>query len=294
MEEKNILKYDIGASFVKLQLNNGEPQKFPTVIRSTKKIDGFNLKSTAIEYKGNHYLVSRDGANSLLSRDLNFFKDYSPLLIYKGLELLGIKNTENLILNIGFSYLYINEFQQIVEQINCFEVNNNKYCFKAINCFIQGQGIYNFLSLNGTVAIYDIGFHTNDFLIFDNGDLTQNETNKNGIVEIVEALRNELNYKFNLTLSEHQTNQILQTKELNLDGEIADVSSIIEPLVNNYKQKIVNDLRVKYGSALRTCDHVVFSGGGAYYFDETDVPKGTTLLKDEYANAKGYLQDAIS
>jgi hypothetical protein len=283
------LKIDIGASYTKVQLDDKEPFKFSTAIRELEKIDGFNLNMDTIDYKDSSYIVGKVGSSTLLSRDLNFFKEYSPLLIFKALQELNIDNTDEISLHIGFSYLYVNDFKQIVENIKCFEVNGHKYCFKDIKVFIQGQGIYNFLGYKGTVAIYDIGFHTNDLLIFEDGLLTTKESDKNGIIKIVTDLKNELNYKFKLELTEQQTNDILQSKSFIFEGEKVDVSELCNKLVSKYKTKTVSDLKTKFGSQLSICNNVIVSGGGSYFFEANDLPKGTALLKDEYANVKGYM-----
>jgi hypothetical protein len=283
------LQIDIGASAIKWY-HKDKCGKFITAVDRVNVIDGFKVNDKSIEYKGKNYIVGRASHESLLSRDFNFFKEYSAIFVYKVLQELNITDTSNLSLNIGFSYIYVNKFQEIVNELDCFEVNSNQYCFKEINCFIQGQGIYNHLGLNGTVAIYDIGYHTNDFLLFDtDGQLMENESDKNGIMKIVTKLQSTLNYKFDLTLSEHQTNEILQSKILKYKGEPIDVSDDIEPLLKTYINDTINNLSVKHGSKLDVCDYVVIGGGGANYFKDIAFPNGTILETDEYANAKGYI-----
>lgn len=286
------LKIDIGASYVKAEFKQ-EVKKFPTSIRKIDVINGFTIKTKSYNYKNKNYIVGKVGAKTIISRDFAFFKEYSPLIVYKILQEFDIEDVSNINLNIGFSFYYIDHFKDIVEELKNFTVNSMEFKFGVINCFIQGQGIYNYLKtklgLKGNIAIFDIGYHTNDFLLFDNeGELLETDSTKDGIVSIVSKLQRKLNFTFEMELTESQINEVLQNKCIEIDGDKQDLEEVINELVIEYTTKVKFDLKAKFGPILKDCSKVIIAGGGANYFVEQSFPTNTLVEPDEFLNVKGY------
>lgn len=286
------LKIDIGASYVKAEFKQ-EVKKFPTSIRKIDVINGFTLKTKSYNYKDKNYIVGKVGAKTIISRDFAFFKEYSPLIVYKVLQEFGIKDINDINLNIGFSFYYIDHFKDIVEELKSFTVNSIEFKFNVINCFIQGQGIYNYLKteldLKGNIAIFDIGYHTNDFLLFDDdGELLETDSTKDGIVFIVSKLQRKLNFTFEMELTESQTNEALQNKYIEIEGDRLELEEVIKELVVEYTTKVKSDLKAKFGPILKDCSSVIIAGGGANYFLEQRFPSNTLVEPDEFLNVKGY------
>jgi hypothetical protein len=287
--KKMIIGIDVGAGDVKAYREDGKAVKFPTAIREVHfNGNGFNIKnSKSINYKGNNYIVGKANATNVISRGFGFFNQYTPLLVWEALKRLEIDNCEGIKLKIGFSYLYESQVHALQETLTAFEIDNRECKFET-EAFIQGQGIAQLLKLDGDIAIYDVGFSTDDLLFFEDNSLVEVFSGKSGVHKMVTELQSKLNQTYELELSEHQVNRFLQDKKAIVDGLEIDLKDEVEQLSNKYASSRMEYLKEKYGNKLRTLDKVVFAGGGANYFKNAKLPSNTIIEPDEFANAKGY------
>lgn len=300
---------DIGYGHTKVKSSEKE-FKFPTAIKL--------LKAQMIEnqdfllFEGKKYVVGEDALRGAIStRDYSFIYKYAPLLIHHGLLLTGIDPKEEIEVLTGLSLYDMEkpaEFdlkcasrkEEFKKRISKFTINDTVYEYD-IKLFAQGQGSWsNFSSKHGYIEngyeiVVDIGFRTNDILVFANGQPSKGESmaDDKGVNVIVSELKTVINKKYDIDLTEQEVNEILKTKSISIYGVEKDLTQAISEIVENYIDEIFSKLKSNFGNILKSAKRVIFSGGGAYILkNNMDEFPANVFFDDggdfEFGNVRGY------
>lgn len=143
------------------------------------------------------------------------------------------------------------------------------------------------------VAIFDIGYKTNDGIVFRNlepiGRLTINS--KNGMHVAFDEIRQRINERLGVDLKPYEIPQVIKT------GTIrgAEVNGIINDALFNLAGSIISEVKSKWDDAYEI-DNTVFTGGGAellrpYLIQAYDSPLFPANCQT--SNAEGMLKYAV-
>lgn len=279
-----------------------------TIVK-TKLIDSME----SINFEGKEYHVGEDAlSDAIKTRDYSFIYTYSPLIIYNMFKELNILDKLNEYeIHTGLSLYDIekapefkkefkNRREEFLNRISKFVINNEVYTPK-IKLFAQGQGVWHDFCLNngyiekGIEVVFDIGYRTNDIIIFKDGSPSKSESNADdkGVNIVINELKTYLNREFDITFTEQEVMDIFHKKEILIYGKPKDLSFKIDEMVENYFEIIYSSLKSDYGKILKSAVRVIFSGGGAYLLENFKHKLPGNVVFDtnrdfEFANVRGY------
>lgn len=312
MEKKQIKKIgiDIGYGHYKF-MKDDELLKRPSAVSivKTKLIDSME----SINFEGKEYYVGEDAlADAIKTRDYSFIYTYSPLIIYnifKELNILDELNDYEIHTGLSlydiekspeFKKEFKNRREEFINRISKFVINDVVYTPK-IKLFAQGQGVWHDYCLthgyieSGIEVVFDIGYRTNDIIIFKNGSPSKSESNADdkGVNVVINELKTYLNKEFDITFTEQEVMDIFYKKEILIYGKAKDLSFKIDEIVDNYFEIIYSSLKSDYGKILKSAVRVIFSGGGAYLLENYLHKLPGNVVFDpnrqyEFANVRGY------
>jgi len=248
-------------------------------------------------FNGRNYLVGEGARHGALStRGFNFLVKYAPLLIYHSLREAKADTSKPLSITTGLSIVNWSEKDSFLEAIS--EINiNNKILTPNIKLLAQGQGVFNDFKgdKDGLICIVDIGYNTLDFLVFENkkprADLSF--ATKQGANKIITELQTKLQKRYGVDFSEQSVKDIFLKGYILNFGEKIDLSDEISDAKDEYKEFIIDELKSRRIDLLQRANGVVFSGGGAYFLENSKLPNNATFSTSpyEYANVRGYFND---
>ncbi|WP_418180587.1 ParM/StbA family protein [Aliarcobacter lanthieri] len=298
---------DIGYGYTKVK-TNGTEFKFPTAVELAKTQ---MVETDTYIFEGKKFYVGEDATrNALLTRDYEFLYKYAPLLIAESLKMANIDFNDAITIKTGLS-LYdlekaaifdkdaVNRRDEFSKRISKFYVNDQEYKFN-IKLFAQGQGIWQDYCLdNGIIedgydVVVDIGYRTNDVIVFKNGKTNRAESSADdkGINQITTELQTIINKRFDVVLTEQEVATILKNKYITISGAKKDLTNLIFEVVEGYIESFFNLLKAKHGNILKIAQRVIISGGGAYIIQEyAQALPGNVVFSQtplEYANVRGY------
>lgn len=304
------LAIDIGYGHTKVQYGE-KIFKFPTAIAISKT--QMTENESAIEFEGKKYLVGDDALrNAITTRDYAFIYRYSPLLIYKALLILGIQDEKDISINTGLSLYDIekdaefdskspNRGVEFKKRISHFFVDQKEFTFSEVKLFAQGQGVWNdFCSENGYLengyeVVVDIGYRTNDIIVFKDGKPEKSESaaDDKGVNVVVGELRKIINKRYDITLTEQEVAQVLKDKSILIYGVEKDLSMTVDDIIENYIDSLFASLKSEFGTILKSSRRVIISGGGAHILlgNKDSFPSNVVFRKDgefEFSNVRGY------
>lgn len=299
---------DIGYGHTKVKTSNSE-FKFPTAVKvlKTQMIENDDFYS----FEGKKYNVGEDALHGAIStRDYSFICKYGPLIIHHALELLEIDpKSEDIEISTGLS-LYdmeknaefdstcANRKEEFKKRLSKFTINNVVY-EHDIKLFAQGQGSWfnysqeNGFVENGSEIVVDIGYRTNDILVFTNGKASKAESmaDDKGVNVIVSELKMIINKKYDIDLSEQEVNEILKTRTISIYGVEKSLDDAISDIVEAYIESIYSKLKANFGNVLKSAKRVLFTGGGSAIVEEflESYPQNVAFDKSiEFGNVRGY------
>jgi len=268
--------------------------KFPTAIQRAKTNFASFGDEELYEFKGTKYKVGEQAVNGALStRNLDFLIKYTPLLIYYAIKKANI-DTENLEIATGLSILNWSEVDNFSNAIRTINVNNEIIAPANIKVFAQGQGIFIDYqgNKNGIIVVTDIGYNTFDFLVFEDGKPKPELSfaTERGLNILIEEIVNIIKQKYDWTITEQKAKDIFIKGYIENFGKRVDLSDMIEELKGYYTDEILNEMKAQRLNILREAQAVIFSGGGAYYLEQKELPSNVAFSKKpyEFANVKGY------
>ena len=304
---------DIGYGFTKVKSKDKE-FKFPTAV-ALSKMQLVENRDNLLSFNGKKYLVGNDALKDAIpTRDYSFIYKYAPLLIYEALKEADMLNDEEIIIKTGLSLYdlekqpefeiskFKNRREEFKARISDFVINE-KHFKPEIRLFAQGQGAwYNYCNKYGFIedgydVLVDIGYRTNDIIIFEDAQPSKANSNADdkGVNVIVNELQTFLNKKYDIALTEQKTAKVLKNKSIAIYGENKDLTEVIGDIADSYIDTLFSSLKAKYGSILKESQRVVITGGGAYIlYDYKDTfPKNVKFDDDkefEFANVRGYFE----
>ena len=303
------ISIDLGYGHTKVKCD-GIEVKFPTAIERVRT-QMIEINDT-YSFEGKKYLVGEDALrNAMLTRDYEFIYKYAPIIIAHAVKIVGLKlSDETLEIHTGLS-LYdlqnaptfdtncVNRKEEFRKRISKFVVDDIQYKNK-VKLFAQGQGSwFDYCTSYGVVdngydVVIDVGYRTNDVVIFKDGVPSKSNSNADdkGINEIVTELQIILNKKFDVVFTEQEIMTILKEKSIFILGVEKDLTETIEVVIEGFIESFFNSLKAKYGNILKIAKRVIISGGGAYILqDYKDELPSNVVFSDapmEFANVRGY------
>ena len=212
----------------------------------------------SINFEGKEYYVGEDAlSDAIKTRDYSFIYTYSPIFIY-------------------------NLFKELdkLNELNEYEIHT-------------GLSLYDIEK--GIEVVLDIGYRTNDIIIFKDGSPSKSESNADdkGVNIVINELKTYLNREFDITFTEQEVMDIFYKKEILIYGKPKDLSFKIDEMVENYFEIIYSSLRSDYGKILKSAVRVIISGGGAYILENFKHKLPGNVVFDtnrnfEFANVRGY------
>lgn len=301
---------DVGYGHTKFMDENAM-LKIPSAVSivRTKLIDSIE----SINFEGKEYHVGEDAlSDAIKTRDYSFIYTYAPLIIYNVFKELNILDKLNEYeIHTGLSLYDIekapefkkefkNRREEFINRISKFVINDVVYTPK-IKLFAQGQGVwhdycstYGYIE-KGTEVVFDIGYRTNDIIIFKDGSPSKSESNADdkGVNIVINELKTYLNREFDITFSEQEVMDIFHKKEILIYGKPKDLSFKIDEIIDSYFDIVYSSLKSDYGKILKSSVRVIFSGGGAYLLENFKHKLPGNVVFDtnsgfEFANVRGY------
>ena len=298
---------DIGYGHTKVKTENGS-FKFPTPIELVKTQW---VETESYSFEGKKFHVGEDATrNALPTRDYEFLYKYAPLLIAEALKKANINTDEKITIKTGLS-LYdiskaavfdkknINRGEEFTKRISKFYINDKEYTLD-VKLFAQGQGVWqdyclkNGLIEDGYDVVVDIGYRTNDIIVFKDGkaDKAVSSADNKGINQVTTELQVYLNKTYDINFTEQEVGKILKDKCIDISGLTKDLTIVINDIVNAYIETLFDSLKANYGEILKIAKRVIISGGGAYIVKEyAETLPANIVFSDspiEYANVRGY------
>ena len=295
---QQLLACDIGFGSCKVVHAKGV-FKFPSAIAFKKSSQEDLFNEDIYHYDGIDYLVGDHAVcDALTTRDYSFLEKYAPLLLYKAIVNTKLKIKNEIHLTTGLSLLNWNKKEQFASKIVDFIVNKSHICNIQVNIIPQGKGIY--LDMvesrpdlkEQLLLVVDIGYNTLDVIPFDNNKVLSQEAwaTSQGISLIVDEVRKSVDKSYGMTINETRANNIMQKKCISIDGEVCDLSIMINSEKFKYKEIVLNELCTRNSDLFKSCDKIIIAGGGAYLLDDLDF--GSNILfadkPYEFSNVNGY------
>lgn len=332
MDDKLFLMgIDIGFGDVKAAINyNGKKIKikFPTAISRHQRTEIKGLENTQdiFVYKNARYILGDDAVfspNIISTRNIEFLKDFTPLLVFKVIlelsKIIGIdperiiKSPKKLCLGLPLEY-YFDEKNNIIESVKNYIVtylSNSKQkdysiTFGYVDVRAQGQGVLNdymiekgyLKKIETNILVIDIGFNTIDVISIENGKTSGMGSymlEGKGVCQITKDLGIEVKQKTGVSHSEQLLKDVLRTKVLKFQNETQYLDGIIDQVVGEYTDYIFREIKTKSGNTINNAERLIFAGGGVYYIQEhlkNKFKKDFVFIPEdpEFSNSRGYLK----
>jgi plasmid segregation protein ParM len=247
-------------------------------------------------YNGKRYFVGEKAkSNAMSTRGYGFLSNYGPLLAYHAIIKTGLDTNQPIKLITGLSIMNWSDsdnFLSIMSTINVDDI----VIKPSVTLMAQGQGVLNDYDgdKDGMVCVVDIGYNTFNFLVFEDGmprkDLSY--ADPIGANKIITDLQAIVKRKFNAPLTELAAKEIFVRGKVNNFGHEVDFSNEIAELKEEYNTFIMDELRTKSLEILRQSKAVIFSGGGAYFLEGTELPSNVVFseVPYEFGNVRGYFK----
>jgi len=285
---------DLGYGDVKVCTDRG-CFKFPSAVEWVgESISDFGEKADDIYlFRGKEYKVGEKAIKPVSTRSFNFLVDYSPLFIYAAIKRAGLDTSRPISLVVGLSIVNWNDKDAFLDAIGTINVNN-ELIRPEITLMAQGQGAFVEYDgdRDGLVCVVDIGFNTFDFLVFENGvpEKKLSFATNQGANVIITKIQSMIQKRYNHPISEQEAKTVFIDGGFRNFGEWVDLEEKIKELKEEYSKFILSELQSRQIETLRRADKVIFSGGGAWFLENTDLPGNVVFSKKpyEFANVRGY------
>jgi len=298
------LAIDIGYGDVKVAYkdkdNNLKLFKYPTAIKRAKiSATQFGEEKNTYTFEGKKYIIENKWTgDEIPTKSFEFLRKFAPLFLFHTIKLLKI-NPKDIEVYTGLSIFNWEHAEEFANRLAKVIVDDEVYNFN-INLMAQGQGVFidaiKNLNINpdGRITVVDIGFNTTDVLIFDDG--TPNKilsyAEEFGVSKPINELINYISKNYNFTISEQGAKEIFVKNKIQMYGEEKDLSLVCNELKEDFTQLLIERLRNKIKDILRESNYVIFSGGGAYYINQENLPNNVIFSPTpyEFANVRGYYE----
>lgn len=327
---KFLFGIDVGFGDVKVAFSNSDQQqkvlKFPTAVATSNSSIKLEGSERTYLYKGKNFILGREAVhhpNVLTTRNLDFLFGYSPLLIYRAMEMAAARYHMDVTklmsakkaICVGLPIKhYMEKREQMADLLETFEVSGLQFRFENnIRVIAQGQGVLmdfircaelkhrKWYGRARTLTILDMGYNTIDVLCVDNGRPSGQFSGMltgDGICRLVEWLRNDIQRHYDIgELSEQEIKKAIEDRYIISTGKRIDLTDLIDAKTAEYTEYLSSKLDGRFGDFMRRSERLIVAGGGAYYvkkaFRDKYVESPDFLYfapNAEYANARGYLE----
>lgn len=294
----NKIALDVGFGFTKLKTST-QQLTFPSAVAKVKASMADFEQSNALNFEGANYLVG-DAAvrDAIITRDFSFLYKYTPLILYYALWVANVNTNETIYLSTGLSMMNWKRKDEFTARISDFIINNTRINNININLTPQGKGAYlEFIDKNPEfknklIMVVDIGTYTLDVIIFENGKALVSESfaNSFGTNKVITELQKQINKDYSASLNEAEINNLLQTKQLRIEGDVKDLSILVNDELDHYYDLVSNQITGHNSELFNRADAILVTGGGAKLLQHL-IPqnKHYVIMQDsQNANVNGY------
>lgn len=243
-----------------------------------------------VYYNALFYLLSLD---ETLSRNINCIYDFKQKQILfsglgRGFQTSGSINTARLAINL---FTNVTPASGIVK----FEYADNEYNIVIKNASAYPQAfaatmlIFNKISTQNKVFIFDIGGFTVDYVVMKKGRAVFEESDSldKGIIVLYNTIKSKIIGRFGLTLDESDIDLIIGDESSNYEE---DIVCFVKEILADYVSDLFGEIRER-GLDLRT-GKTVFVGGGSialkHFIQKSVAYSDPEFIDDIKANLKGY------
>lgn len=143
-----------------------------------------------------------------------------------------------------------------------------------------------------TVAVIDIGGRTTDVAVVLPGrriDHARCGSADIGVLNVVEAVRLELQRQTNFDLGGANIEKALRTRSVKVFGKPLDIGAAIDAAVKQVTDAVTREVNRRLGDGV-DIDKILLVGGGAYLFKDVarKFPNVVIPAEPEFANARGF------
>lgn len=295
MEKEQIIAIDIGYGDTKIKTETKE-FKIPTAVSKLNESFVEFGKTEGYLFNGKRYEVGEKALNKAYNtRSFNFLVNYAQLIIYKSIELAELDLDKPIQIKTGLSLFNWKDKKQFIESIKTINVND-VIIKPSISLMAQGEGVFREYDgdKDGIVCVADMGYNTFDFLVFDCGipKIELSFANSMGVNRIITDLKARLQKKYNFDISEQAVKKAFGDGYIMNFGEEVDLSIDIEDSKKEYAKTMYEELSSNANNILQSASKIIFSGGGAYFFDNIELKKNMMLSQTpyEFSNVRGYFK----
>ncbi len=148
----------------------------------------------------------------------------------------------------------------------------------------------------GLYGIVDAGYGTTEYLMVDLTASGQPRlapepagTWELGLHSVATALARQVEATWHVVYAPHELDQ---HEQITVRGASVDLTSLRKPLINQWRQGLIERIQAIWGSVLPRLQGLLVIGGGAGYFAETTIGTMPVTIPDQpqWANVTGYLR----
>lgn len=294
MDKREKIAVDLGYGDTKVCTEKG-CFKFPSAVEwlGESVSDFGGGEDDIFLFNGKEYRVGEKAAKPVSTRSFGFLVNYAPLLVYAAIKRAGIDPDRPVDLVVGLSIANWGDRDKFLKSIETICIDN-VILRPQITLMAQGQGVFIDYEgdKEGLVCVCDIGFNTFDFLVFDNKtpDKKLSFATDQGANMIITRIQSVIQKRYNHPISEQEAKTIFVDGGFRNFGDWVDLGDMIRELKSEYSKFILSELRSRRNDTLRRADKVIFSGGGAWFLADTDLPGNVVFSGKpyEFANVRGY------
>jgi len=236
-------------------------------------------------YKDSRYLVGRLSDKTEDTNSFSFWVENLPLLLFKVFQICKVDFSKKIEIELSVNNLFKDRKEELKKAIKEFNVNGIDIKISKVDIYLQGEGFYHsyikeFGELEGDIAIDDLGYFSDDFCFFEDGEMVEAISNKiNSINKLIRKAKPVLESRLDRNLTDQQANEILVTRKVMEDGELLEIKEI-DTLINNILDDLErefaieyrNHLKKEYLHYLKRANKIIICGGGANIIKRSGVP----------------------
>jgi plasmid segregation protein ParM len=297
----NKISIDIGYSFTKILYNN-QLYKIPSAISFA--VDSgiqFGVDNNYL-FEGRKYHVGELASSdeSFVTTDYSFVLKYSPLIIYHILKKLNVPTDTEIELRTGLALADWSNKEEFSKRISVIKVNNEEVRTKPI-LIPQGAGAVVAYVTHALESKYpssllciDIGYNTINLLSYEGNEPIKQRCKSfpgHGVSSIIRPFTNFMEQTFSIPFSESEAIKIFMRGTFTYNGiSRPEVTEMIAELKLNFIDKLINSILKSEKKYLGLSEIVLFSGGGAYFLKDIQLPPNVRFPESNYEfyNVMGY------
>ncbi len=281
------IRVDAGAGHIKfacLNCANNIIDKFPTSIKKVDKISTI-ADGRGFAYNNNRYLVGRLSDKTEDTNSFNFWVENLPLLLFKVFKICKVKFDQKIEIELSVNNLFKDRKEELKEAIKSFKINEIDIKISKVDIYLQGEGFYHsyikeFGELAGDIVIDDLGYFSDDFCFFEDGEMIEAISNKtNSINKLIRKVKPVLESRLDTHFTDQQANEILVTRKTLDEGKIVEldtidtsINKILDNLEKEYAMEYREHLKKEYLHYLKRANKIIICGGGANIIKRSGLP----------------------